>query len=183
MKVAKEFPAETIVFQQLEIVQGGNIKESKKMGKNNQDVRITTWACTIIASIVILLRIVGRKWRKQKYFSDDYLVVVSLLPLLSRAGMIDIVLLYGTNNVASTEGFTAEDIRQHEIGSKLTLGTRILYAGFVWLMKYSLIVFYARLTHRQRGYVWVIRITKALIPLTFIGVVFSTLLECRPFDQ
>jgi len=42
-------------------------------------------------------------------------------------GLVHAILLFGTNNI-TTEGLTAQDIQEREIGSKLVLASRIFYA-------------------------------------------------------
>lgn len=53
---------------------------------------------------------------------------LAVIPLLIRMGLIHVVLLWGTNNVDLSGGFTAEELKHREIGSKLVLATRIFYA-------------------------------------------------------
>src|SRR4051812_26881467 len=138
---------------------------AKNKAAANGEVLITTWVCTVVAFVVIMIRLIGRKFRRQEFVFDDYIAAFSLIILWARVGMIYTVLKYGTNNITSTAGLTEEDIWRHSMGSKLALGTRILYAGFVWCMKYCMIIFYERLTQRQHGYFWATRITKYLLLL------------------
>jgi len=51
----------------------------------------------------------------------------SIIPLLMRMGLVHAILLFGTNNI-TTNGLTAQDIQEREIGSKLVLASRIFYA-------------------------------------------------------
>ena len=51
----------------------------------------------------------------------------SVIPLLIRAGLIHVVLLYGTNNV-TTDGLTQQDVMERETGAKIVLAARIFYA-------------------------------------------------------
>lgn len=54
-------------------------------------------------------------------------MALSLIPLLARMGLVHLVLLWGTNNT-TTEGMTARDTHYREIGSRLVLASRIMYA-------------------------------------------------------
>ena len=54
-------------------------------------------------------------------------MALSLIPLLARMGLVHLLLLWGTNNV-TTEGLTARDVHYREIGSRLVLASRIMYA-------------------------------------------------------
>lgn len=54
-------------------------------------------------------------------------MALSLVPLLARMGLVHLVLLWGTNNT-TTQGLTARDIYYRQIGSRLVLVSRIMYA-------------------------------------------------------
>ena len=55
-------------------------------------------------------------------------MALSIIPLLGRMAVVHVVLLYGTNNAVAT-ALTAEDIRRREIGSRLVLAARVMYAA------------------------------------------------------
>ena len=55
-------------------------------------------------------------------------MALSIIPLMLRMGLVHIILVWGTNN-AITTGLTAVDIRHREIGSRLVLASRIMYAA------------------------------------------------------
>ena len=76
---------------------------------------------------IILLRLAGRYVRTERLFREDKIMALSLLPLVARMGLVHLVLLWGTNNT-TTEGMTARDIHYREIGSRLVLASRIMYA-------------------------------------------------------
>jgi len=48
-------------------------------------------------------------------------------------------------------------------------------------MKVCILGFYERLTARSKPYGLLIDITYVAVFLTYVAVIFSTLLECRPF--
>lgn len=66
-------------------------------------------------------------------YADDMWMGISLCPLLIRLGLIHIVLVYGTNNFDYNEVNISEmsqgQIERRVIGSKLTLLSRVVYAG------------------------------------------------------
>ena len=76
---------------------------------------------------IIFVRISGRYVRTERLFREDKIMALSLIPLLARMGLVHLVLLWGTNNT-TTEGMTALDIHHREIGSRLVLVSRIMYA-------------------------------------------------------
>lgn len=55
-------------------------------------------------------------------------MALSIIPLMLRMGLVHVILLWGTNN-AITTGLTDADLRHREIGSRLVLGSRIMYAA------------------------------------------------------
>jgi multisubunit Na+/H+ antiporter MnhE subunit len=88
---------------------------------------LMSWWATGFAFAIIVVRVLGRYIRTKRLFPDDWVMLLSILPLLIRMGLIHVVLLFGTNNAIS-DGFTEQDIRQRELGSKLVLAARIFYA-------------------------------------------------------
>jgi hypothetical protein len=86
---------------------------------------------------MILIRAFGRMVRNNRLFSEDKVMMFSLIPLLARMGIVHVVLLYGTNNVdigslqdiAIMNGVSyEEEIMRRALGSKLVLASRISYA-------------------------------------------------------
>ncbi|KAG0634749.1 hypothetical protein HOY80DRAFT_894354 [Tuber brumale] len=111
---------------------------------------VTTYVCTILALILIFVRLGLRRHRKEGMRVDDIWMGISLVPLIVRLGVIHVVLAYGTNNF-DRKGHPVEDmseleIRQRTVGSKMVLASRLFYAGFVWCMKVCVLGFYGRLT-------------------------------------
>jgi hypothetical protein len=77
---------------------------------------------------VIIIRIFGRLTRNGQLFREDKVMLASLIPLFGRMALIHVVLIWGTNNVDLSVELSPEDIRHREIGSRLVLAARILYA-------------------------------------------------------
>lgn len=80
---------------------------------------------------LMLARLAMRKVRGQKFNLSDYLTMVALGCLASRSGFTTVVVLWGNNNLTASyralNNFTAVEIYQREVGSKLTLVNRIFY--------------------------------------------------------
>ena len=93
----------------------------------NNPTLLVSWWCTGFAVAIILVRISGRYVRTEKLFREDKIMAWSLVPLLLRMGLVHLVLLWGTNNT-TTEGLTALQIQHREIGSRIVLASRIMYA-------------------------------------------------------
>lgn len=95
--------------------------------KQDNPTLLVSWWCTGFAVAIILVRIAGRYVRTERLFREDKIMALSLIPLLARMGLVHLVLLWGTNNT-TTEGLTARDIHYRQIGSRLVLVSRIMYA-------------------------------------------------------
>ncbi|KAL8911120.1 MAG: hypothetical protein Q9171_003658 [Xanthocarpia ochracea] len=150
----------------------------------NRPTLLVSWWCTGFALAIILVRISGRYIRTERLFREDIVMAYSILPLLGRMGLVHIVLLYGTNNV-QPDGLSAQDIRRREIGSRLVLASRIMYAAFLWIAKFTVSEFLKRLTSHvwRQSYEYVLQFIRWFLAITFIAVVIATLTECQPFDR
>lgn len=74
-----------------------------------------------------MCRVVGRYARTMRAFPDDKWMAASAVPLMIRVGLVHAVLVLGTNNVDST-GMGEEEVRRRELGSRLVLASRVMYA-------------------------------------------------------
>jgi hypothetical protein len=145
-----------------------------------------SWWATCFAAVVILTRLAGRKVRSNKLFREDWIMFAALIPLFARMGFVHIVLIYGTNNVATVGiDYTEEEIRHRELGSKLVLASRIFYALFIWMSKWTVSEFLKRITiHLWRtSYEFTLHCIRIFLVATFIAVIIATLAECQPFSH
>lgn len=94
----------------------------------NNPTLLLSWWCTGFALAIIIVRISGRYVRTEKLFREDKIMALSILPLLARMGLVHLVLIWGTNNTTITD-LTALEIQHREVGSKLVLASRIMYAA------------------------------------------------------
>ena len=88
---------------------------------------LVSWWCTGFALAIIVVRLCGRYIRTERFFKEDKIMAWSLIPLLARMGLVHVVLIWGTNNTTS-KGLTPLEIHHREIGSRLVLASRIMYA-------------------------------------------------------
>lgn len=100
---------------------------AKTKSENNATLLVSWW-CTGFALAIITVRLAGRYVRTEKLFREDKIMAWSIIPLLARMGLVHMVLIWGTNN-AITTGLTPLQIHHREIGSKLVLVSRIMYAA------------------------------------------------------
>jgi hypothetical protein len=88
---------------------------------------LMSWWATAFSLIIIIVRLMGRYIRIERFFPEDKVMMLSVFPLTIRMVLVHYVLVLGTNNV-QTVGLTAEQVSQRETGSKLVLAARIFYA-------------------------------------------------------
>jgi len=145
---------------------------------------LVSWWCTCFAITVIIFRSCGRYVRAEKVFREDGVMLLTIIPILIRMAFVHVVLLYGTNNTVTT-GLTAIDIRHREIGSKLVLASRIMYAASLWTMKYSASLFLRSMTEKiwKRSHQRILLYIHILLVVTFLAIVISDLAACRPFQH
>lgn len=95
--------------------------------RDDKPILLVSWWCTFYAITIILIRFCGRYVRTEKVFREDGTMLLAIVPLLLRMAFVHVVLLFGTNNTI-TVNLTDVDIRHREIGSRLVLASRIMYA-------------------------------------------------------
>ena len=89
---------------------------------------LVSWWCTGYSIAIIAFRVFGRYVRTEKFYSEDGIMMLAILPLLIRAALVHVVLLFGTNNV-QTFGLSDLEISHRTTGSKLVLASRIMYTA------------------------------------------------------
>lgn len=75
-----------------------------------------------------MVRLAGRYTRAEKLLREDKIIALSIIPLLARMALVHVILIWGTNNAITTD-LTEAQIRNREVGSKLVLASRIMYAA------------------------------------------------------
>lgn len=146
---------------------------------------LVCWWITLFCTTIILLRIAGRFIRSETLFREDKTAALAIIPLLARMACLHVVLVYGTNNAQLPDDLDDDERRRRAIGSGLVLATRILYAATLWILKSAILAFFRRLTSTswKRSHELGLLFLRCTLVLTFIGVVVSDLVECRPFSH
>ncbi|KAJ5638856.1 hypothetical protein N7528_001246 [Penicillium herquei] len=145
---------------------------------------LMSWWATLFSAVIIVVRLCGRYVRIERFFPEDKVMMLSMIPLFVRMILVHYVLVYGTNNVQAS-GLSTEQISKREIGSKLVLAARISYAIFIWTAKLTVCEFLKRVT----GMIWrrsvevFLRLVHFFLAFTLVAVVIATLAECQPFDH
>jgi hypothetical protein len=145
---------------------------------------LVSWWCTGFALAAILIRVSGRYVRTEKLFREDWIMFGNILPLLTRMALVHVILIWGTNNT-KTAGLTPVDIHHRSIGSQLVLASRVFYALFIWMAKWSILEFLKRLVGAfwHASYEIGLQIIRYFLLATLIAVLISDLAECRPFTH
>ncbi|KAI4722522.1 hypothetical protein E4T48_01185 [Aureobasidium sp. EXF-10727] len=161
-----------------------NAPPEPRTRRGNWPTLLFSWWCTAFAAVIILTRLAGRKIRSGRLFQEDKVMALSLIPLLARMGLVHVILMYGTNNVQSAN-LTPYEIYLRQIGSRLVLASRINYALFIWISKFTVSEFLKRITSAiwRRSYEIVLHCIRVFLVATFIAVVIATLSECQPFNH
>ncbi|CAG7924407.1 unnamed protein product [Penicillium olsonii] len=152
-------------------------------GQVNPTLMMSWWA-TGFSLTIIVIRLFGRYKRVERLFPEDKAIMISVIPLLVRMILVHFVLTLGTNNTV-TDGLSAQEIRNRELGSKLVLAARIFYAIFIWTAKVAVCLFLKRVTGVtwRRSTTLFLRFIGVFLISTLVAVVIATLAECQPFQQ
>ncbi|KAB2569186.1 putative mg2+ transporter zinc transport protein [Lasiodiplodia theobromae] len=116
---------------------------------------------------------------------DDYFAISAWVFYTVDAVVVDKAYHYGTNVDFTEEQFAAMSSSQlHDVskGSKYELVAWFSYSALIWSMKGTMIFFYRRLTFglwQQR----LVSYLSAACVLTYIGVLLTIFLGCRPFNH
>jgi len=148
----------------------------------NNPTLLYSWWCTVFSAVIIGVRLSGRYIRNERLFREDKIMALSIIPLFARMGFVHVVLIWGTNNVNVSTLTDPLIIRHREIGSQMVLASRIFYALFIWMAKFTVSEFLKRLTERfwKKGYDWGLRGIRIFLVVTFFMVLIATLAECHP---
>ncbi|KAJ5161733.1 hypothetical protein N7492_007125 [Penicillium capsulatum] len=143
-----------------------------------------SWWATGFSLVIIIVRLCGRYIRIERFFPEDKVMMLSMIPLTLRMVLVHFVLIWGTNNVQPA-GLTPQELIQRQMGSKLVLAARIFYAIFIWTAKLTVCEFLKRVTGVtwRRSVVVFLRLVHFFLASTLVAVVIATLAECQPFHH
>lgn len=154
--------------------------------KHDKPSLLVCWWATSFCTLIILLRLAGRFIRTERLFTEDRVAALALLPLYARMACVHYILVNGTNN-ADFDGIdlTDEQLRRKTIASGLVLASRVFYAATLWVLKAAIIEFLRRLIQATWKRTWQtsLQVIRVILAVTFIAVVISTFVECRPFSH
>jgi uncharacterized membrane protein YuzA (DUF378 family) len=172
--------AATVIIRSLYNPEPPNLQDKHAMNPT----LLVSWWCTGFALAAIFIRVGGRYVRTEKLFREDWIMFTNIFPLVIRMGLVHVILIWGTNNT-KTAGLTPIEIHHRSIGSRLVLASRIFYALFIWMAKWSILEFLKRLVGAfwHKSYEIGLQIIRYFLLATFIAVIISDLAECQPFTH
>lgn len=146
---------------------------------------VTLWGFTFIALLVIITRLAWRYRRGEPFFTEDLWMAFAIIPLLTRLACTYSTLVnfsvHFIREMYTLESMHPDEMQRRIFGSKMILPGRICYAGFLWCMKVCILIWLEKVTGKVQPYGRAIKAAYVLVGVSFIGVVVSSLLECRPF--
>lgn len=132
---------------------------------------------TVVSTVAVILRLLGRRVSAAEYGVDDFLIVVAL------------VLTYGLNVnelIAVHFGFGRHQLMLNlDHISKFLLNDwtiQIIFACAITVTRFSLLVFYHRIFPVKRFTIVAI-ITGCILLAWWIGFIFAILFSCRPIES
>lgn len=139
------------------------------------------WVCTALTLTILLVRLGSIHYQLRRPDASSYIVILSILVLTARVICNSFILDYGTVSALDDEdNVTEAEYRRAAYGSVLTLVARVLITSFYWLQCVLLLLVYRRLLGNIRWVQLSIKICWGVIATTWLAVVMTTLLECRP---
>ncbi|CAK44095.1 uncharacterized protein An01g11940 [Aspergillus niger] len=95
-----------------------DIPPDPRTKEQNNPTLLVSWWATAFSVAIIVVRVCGRYIRTERFFREDKVMMLSVIPLLIRMACVHVVLIWGTNNT-KTVGLSAEDIHHRVIGTTL----------------------------------------------------------------
>ncbi|KAJ9482206.1 hypothetical protein VN97_g11233 [Penicillium thymicola] len=149
------------------------------------------WTLLSLALVIISVR-VGVRWKlvgPANFQLDDY-----LMPLAGVFFVLETVAAYlvGAKFEGLTNSYMTPEQRatldpnstewSHRVaGSKIQIIGWSLYVAILWLVKFSLAVFYSRLTTGLQHLPTRVRVGYIILGVTYIATALTLLLSCQPF--
>ncbi|CAG8288397.1 unnamed protein product [Penicillium salamii] len=152
---------------------------------------VEAWTLMSLGLFTIFVRIFVR-WKlvgPSNFQLDDY-----LMPLAGICFILETIAAYlvGAKFEGLTNSFMTDEQRatldssslewsHREAGSKIQIIGWSLYLAILWLIKFSLAVFYSRLTTGLQHLPTRVRVAYVILGVTWLATQLSLLLSCQPF--
>lgn len=141
------------------------------------------YACAALSLFILCTRVIVSQFRKRPFDLSFFLVLLSIAVIISRITVVYFYLLYGTaaDALSDEHYFDVHNMGNVKMGSILSLVARVLITASCWLQICLLLRFYTSMMYSIPWVARMIKLTWFATITTFIAVVLTTLLECRPF--
>ncbi|KAI5803683.1 hypothetical protein EDC01DRAFT_465251 [Geopyxis carbonaria] len=145
----------------------------------------TLWLFTFLTLALLLYRLYWRRRvRAAPFARDDVWMGVAAVPLLLRLAFIHMSAVLLTANFNREKypqsSMAPDEVARRTLGAQMILPGRVSYAAFLWCMKLCILHWFETVTGRTGHYGRAIDAAYYAVWLTFVGVVVSTFVECRP---
>lgn len=129
-----------------------------------------------------VLRIGIRSYIMRRPGLEEILMGISMLFWTGDVLLSVVILRRGTNQMTAAEraAITPEELHNRTVGSKAIIAAWFCYITFIWGAKTCLLLFYRKLMQRVKQ-VRIIKLAAVLLAVTYVAVVLSMFLICRPF--
>ncbi|KAM0809765.1 hypothetical protein AB5N19_10112 [Seiridium cardinale] len=154
---------------------------------------VEAWTLLSLGLVVIATRVYVR-WTQvgpSKWQVDDYLMpLTGLVFTLETVAAYLVGALFGglTNSYMTDEQRanldpSSEEYFNRQWGSRIQVMGWSFYACILWLLKFSIAVFYSRLTNGLPHLRLRVRVAYVLLGVTYLTVALSILLSCQPINR
>ena len=141
------------------------------------DAVLANWICASLALAILVARLVTHWQQHRRLDNIAYIVLCSIMILISRTVCNVLILRFGTINTPGAENGSA--IRT---GSILVLGARVLVTTYYWLQSALLLLFYRKIMSHMPRIHNAIKLCWIVLLSTWLAVILATVLECRPIS-
>jgi hypothetical protein len=142
------------------------------------------WACAALSLVILIIRLAVYRNRQNPFDVSPMLCVASILIVSIRIGVNYYLLKCGSANYqlsGSLASLNAHDYAVIKTGSILAIAGRLLITTYIWLQVSLLLLFYSRIVYQERWVTNTIKFCWLTIFASYVAVVLTTCLECRPF--
>ncbi|KAF7187472.1 hypothetical protein HII31_11212 [Pseudocercospora fuligena] len=140
---------------------------------------LANWICASLALTILFLRLATHWYQNRCFDKSAYVVIASIVILVSRTICNALILEFGSINSPSLDR-EAMLWSRARTGSKLTLVARVFVTTYYWLQSALLLMFYHKMLNHISWTYRAIKLGCFTIGLTYIAVILATFLECRP---
>ncbi|KAL3478165.1 hypothetical protein BJX99DRAFT_256716 [Aspergillus californicus] len=145
------------------------------------------WTEYSLGVVILLVRLFARYKAVgiKNWQGDDWFTIIALVFWTAECTMLELIGQYGTNIGLSDDeraALTPAQISTLAAGSKCLMAGWTCYVVLIWSLKACMLFFYNRLTlglTQQK----VVKFTAVLCCVTFVAVIMTIFLHCRPISR